>query len=151
MAPIWVLPTVIGISFLVSLVSQLVHYKLTDQDYVKKKRARIKELQKKLSANSGKEELNKLQSEIMSINSDLMKHTMKPTMYTFLPMLVTFWLMNMFFQPYGDLLQLPLSLPLFGPAISWLGTYIISSFIFSLTIKPVIKKLGERYNAKTRT
>lgn len=150
MAPVWVLPAVIGISFLVSLASQLIHYKLTDQDYLKKKKAKIKELQKKLTPKTSKEELNKLQNKIMSINSELMKHTMKPTMYTFLPMLITFWVMNMFFQPYGDLLQLPVNLPLFGPAISWLGTYILSSFIFSLTLKPLINKLGEKYNAKTK-
>lgn len=151
MAPVWVLPTVIGISFIISLISQFVHYKLTDQDLIKKKRARMKELQKKLTPKSSKAEITKTQTELMSINSELMKHTMKPTMYTFLPMLIMFWVMNMTFQPYGDLLQLPVSLPLFGPAISWLGTYIICSFVFTLTLKPLISKLGEKRNAKTRS
>jgi uncharacterized membrane protein (DUF106 family) len=150
MAPIWVLPTVIACSFLVSLGTQLINYLFTDQKFIKEKRSKMKELQKTLSPQSTKEELQKAQNEIMSINSELMKHTLKPTMYTFVPMLVLFWVFSMIFSPYGDLVQLPISLPLFGPAISWLGTYIIFSFIFSLTIKPLITKIGES-RAKTRT
>jgi len=151
MAPGWVVPAVIGISFLISLATQLINLKVTDQKFIKEKRGKMKALQKKLSPKSTKKEFEKIQSEIMSLNNELMKHTMKPTMYTFIPMLAVFWALGAVFKPYGDIITLPFALPLFGSAISWLGTYIIFSLIFSLTLRPLLTKIEEKRNAKTRT
>ena len=145
MTPTWVLPTVIGASFLISLITQLINFKLTDQKYIKAQRAKMKDLQKKIGPNSSKKEIEDAQSKIMSINSELMRHTMKPTMYTMVPLLLVFALLSHYFKPYGDLIQLPFSLPLFGTAISWLGTYVLSSFIFSLVLKPLITKVSDYY------
>jgi len=151
MASEWVVPTVIGISFLISLITQLINLKFTDQKFIKEKRGKMKALQKKLSPNSSKKEFGEVQSEIMSLNNELMKHTIKPTMYTFVPMLVVFWVLGAVFNPYGDIITLPFSLPLFGSAISWLGTYVIFSLVFSLTLRPLLTRIGEMRNAKTRT
>jgi uncharacterized membrane protein (DUF106 family) len=146
MAPGWVFPAVIGISFLISLSTQLINFKLTDQKMVKAKRDEIKKLQKSITSSSSPKELKEAQDKMLSINNDLMKHTMKPTLYTFIPLLVAFWFMGSAFGPYGDLLQLPVELPFFGTAISWLGTYFIFSFVFSLTLKPLITKVSNRFN-----
>ncbi len=144
MAPTWVLPTVVFASFIISLINQVVYYKLTDQEFIKSRKSKIKSLQKKL-LNANASEAKKINEEAMRINNELMSHTMKPTMYTFIPLLIVFWLFKSLFSPYGDLITLPVSLPLFGNAISWLGTYILSSFFFSLTLKPIIIKVGDKY------
>lgn len=145
-APVWVFPTVIGISFLISLGLQLANFKLTDQEFIKKKRKEMKELQKKLGPDSSKKELEETQSKILSINNELMKHTLKPTLYTFIPMLGVFWLLSMMFKPYGELINFSVNIPLFGTGISWLGTYILSSLVFSLVLRQLISKISDRRN-----
>ncbi|MFA5405987.1 MAG: EMC3/TMCO1 family protein [Candidatus Nanoarchaeia archaeon] len=145
-APTWVLPAVIGITFLLSLGIQLINFKMTDQKLVNKKKREMKELQKSINVNSTQQELKVAQDKLMAVNSELMKLTMKPTMYTFVPLLLAFWALGGFFSPFGDLIQLPINLPLFGTAISWFGVYFIFSFVFSLTLKPLITKVSERFN-----
>lgn len=148
MAPEWVLPTVILISFMVSLGIQLFNNKFTDAKFIKSKKKEMKELQAKMTPNLTKKELDDLQTRIMSANSELMKHMMKPTLYSYIPLLLVFWGLNTYFTPYGDLVNFPFSLPIFGPSISWLGTYILSSMIFSMTLKPLITKVSEKLNNK---
>ncbi len=145
MVPVWVLPTVIGVTFIISLATQLINYFLVDQELVKSKRKRMKELQQSIKPGVSKEVINKAQAELLTINSELMKLTMKPTLYTMLPLLGLFWILSSVFKPYGDLITLNFNLPLFGTGISWLGTYIIFSFIFSLILKPLITKIGDKY------
>ena len=72
-----------------------------------------------------------------------MKLNMKPTLYTSIPMLGIFWALTEIFRPYGDLISLPISIPLFGAGISWLGTYILSSLNFSMVLKSLITKISE--------
>lgn len=143
MIPAWVLPSIIGISFIISLANQLINNKLVDREFVKNKRKELKELQKSITMNSTKKEIDEAQTRMMAVNSELMKATMKPTMYTMLPLLGIFWALGNTFRPYGDLITLPISIPLFGTGISWLGTYIISSMIFGMTIRPLITKIDE--------
>ena len=145
MTPAWVLPAVILVTLAVSLSTQIINYKLTDQEYIKSRKKRMKELQKSITASNSTKEIEKFQKELLEINNELMKHTMKPTLYTSLPLLLVFWGLNALFKPYGDLIKLPFALPFFGTGISWLGTYVIFGFIFSLSFKPLINKIGEKY------
>jgi len=150
MAPVWVLPSVIGITFLVSLSTQLFNHKMVNQKVLKEKRKRMKDLQKQIRTGIDKSELNKINDELMKLNGDIMKMTMKPTFYTFVPMIIVFGILSAFFSPYGDLIEFPINLPLFGPAVSWLGTYIIFSLIFSFTLKPLLTRISDK-RAKARS
>lgn len=144
MTPVWVLPTIIGITFIINLATQLINLKFTDQKFMKETRAKMTSIQKSITATSTKAEIDKAQTEIMNLNNVLMKHTMKPTMYTFIPLIIVYWGLGALFTQYGDLITWGVNVPIFGPAVSWLGTYVIFSFIFSLTLKPLITKIGDK-------
>ncbi len=148
MADPWVLGSLILITFGVSLATQLVNYKLIDQKVMRQYKKRLKEIQVEIRKIKDRKKIVKLQEELMDINSKMMKLSFKPLMITMAPLWIMFFLLQSIYQPYGDLIQLPINLPLFGTAISWLGTYIIFSLLFSAILRPLITKVGEKYARK---
>ncbi len=149
MAEPWVLISLILITLGASLATQIVNYKLIDQGATRKHKKRLKEIQRQIRTVKNPKGVVKLQEEMMKINSKMFKLSFKPMIITIAPLWIMFFLLQSAYQPYGDLINLPVNLPLFGPAISWLGTYIIFSLIFSMILKPLITRLGDKY-AKTQ-
>jgi|SRR3989344_797855 len=132
--------SVIVISFLLSLLVNLAIKFLSDQNAMKKLKEEgqfFKEEMKKFKDEPHK--LIELQKKAMESSFNYMKHSMRPTLFTLIPLLVIFnWLGNTF-KTGETLIQLPFSIPLIGSSLGWLGTYIISSLIFSLILRKILK------------
>jgi uncharacterized membrane protein (DUF106 family) len=149
MADPFVLGSLILITFGMSLATQLINYKLIDQKQMRNHKKRLKEIQSQIRKVKDPKKITKMQTELMNINSKMMKLSFKPLMITIAPLWIMFFILQSIYTPYGDLISLPINLPLFGSAISWLGTYIIFSLLFSLLLKPLITRIGDKY-AKTK-
>lgn len=149
MTDAWVLTSLILITLASSLVTQLINYKMIDQKAMTNYKKKLKELQNRIKGAKDPKEITAAQTEMMEINSSMMKLSFKPLMITIIPLWVMFFLLQKIYLPYGDMLFLPITLPIFGSTFGWLGTYIIFSMIFSFTLKPIINKIGEKH-AKTK-
>ena len=86
-----------------------------------------------------KEKFAEINKKAMSKNLELMKHSMKPTIFTFIPIILIFSWMRTTYIPTGDLFSWGFQMPFFGVGIGWLWTYILSSIIFSIALRKVLK------------
>ncbi len=132
--------SVIIISFILSCLILLFYKLFTDQKLMKSLKEEIKAIQeeaKKFREDPAKSlEISK---KAMEKNMILMRHSMRPTLYTFVPLIIIFsWLRNSF-KGMGDVVTWGFSIPLFGIGLGWLGLYIISSIIFSVVLRKLLK------------
>jgi uncharacterized membrane protein (DUF106 family) len=123
--------TLILISFLLTLFVSIFYKIFTDQKLMKSLKAEMKEIRKDLKEFAhDPEKTLQLQKVSMQKSMEHMKHTMKPTLITMLPLLVVFsWLR----KTYGGI---ELSFLWFD---SWLWIYILTSIIFSIIIRKILK------------
>lgn len=127
---------VITISFIITLLITLAYKYLTNQVVMKELKAKMKELQATMKEDRTNKEAQK---EFMSIQMGYMKHSFKPMLYTFLPLILIFGWMRTTFNSGTDIISWSTKIPLFGTGLGWLGVYIISSIIFSMIIRRVMK------------
>ncbi len=138
----WLSPSVfvVFVAFFTSMVSQIIFAFFTDKEFIKDSRKEIKKLQKKLKKmDPSEEKYLEEQSKMLDINMQLMTHTMKPTMITMLPFLGIFIYVRSVI-PKGPLVTLPLSIPLIGDSLGFVGIYFISSLFFSSIIRKVLRR-----------
>ncbi len=132
--------SLIVISFILTLLVNLAIKFLSDQNAMKKLKEESQFFKNEMkNLKDEPQKLLEMQKKAMENSLNYMKHSMKPTLFTLIPLLIIFsWLGKKF--PAGEtLINLPFSLPLIGSSIGWLGTYIISSIIFSLIIRKILK------------
>jgi uncharacterized membrane protein (DUF106 family) len=67
--------------------------------------------------------------EIMAKNMQMMTQSFKPLLYTFVPFGIIFFGLRNIYEPFGKLL--------FG--LSWIWIYILSSFVFSIILRKMLK------------
>ena len=128
------------ISFLITLLITLAYKLFTDQSLMKALKAELKSLQKdlrKLKDDPGK--LVKVNKHLMEKNLQYMKHSMKPMLFTFIPIIIIFGWLKKRFIVGGDLFSWGFHIPFFGTGIGWLMTYILSSIVFSIIIRKLLK------------
>ena len=90
----------------------------------------MKELQKDVKkVKDQPDKVMRLNKEIMKKNAVVFKNSFKPMLITLIPILLIFRWLNVTFADAGDLL--------FG--FQWLGTYIISSIVFSVILRKIMK------------
>ncbi len=120
------------ISFILTLIITIIYKYLTDQNLIKQLKQESKELQQK--AKDHKHDTQKMmefQKQAMEKSMSLMKHSLKPTLITFIPLIIVFgWLRT----TYNDI-----QLNFLGFINSWLWIYIISSIIFSIILRKILK------------
>ncbi len=118
------------ISLIITIFSTLVYKYATDQKTVKQVKEEMKAMQsemKTLKDNPSK--MLEKQKEIMEKNMIIMKNSFKPLIFTFIPLLIVLFLLRKTYDPLGKIL--------FG--LTWLWIYIISSIIFNLILRKILK------------
>ena len=132
--------SLIIISFFITLFITLIYKLVTNQELMRSLKAELKDLQKQMkSLKDHPEKMTHVNKQLMEKNLQYMKQSMKPMLYTFLPIIVIFWWMRDTFLPAGDLFTWNASIPFFGTGIGWLMTYILSSIIFSMVIRKLLR------------
>jgi uncharacterized membrane protein (DUF106 family) len=132
--------SLIAISFILTLLITLAHKFLTNQHLVKSLKEEVKNFQKEMKNHKeNPEKLTEINQKAMAKNLELMKHSMRPTLYTFIPIILIFSWMRETYLPAGDLFSWSVSFWPFGPGIGWLWTYILSSIVFSIVLRKVLK------------
>jgi len=131
---------IIIIALILTFLITLAYKYLTDQEAMKSLKSKLKDIQKEIKENKDQpDKIMGLQKTLMETNLKYMKHSLKPMLFTFLPIIIIFnWIRTLHPQTQ-ILINLPIKLPLIGSGLGWLGTYIISSIIFSMIIRKVFK------------
>lgn len=124
-----------ALTFLITL-----SYKyLTDQEKMSHLKSEQKRFQEEMKLHrEDKEKMMEIQKESLKVSMDYFKHSMKPMLYTFLPLILIFgWVRNLYPAVEGAKVVL-IPLPFWG-GLGWLGTYILSSIVFSTIFRKVLK------------
>jgi len=118
------------ISFILTLITTLIYKYTTNQEMMKSFKEEIKKLQEEMKLL--KDNPNKMMEknkEIMAKNMQMMTQSFKPLLYTFVPFGIIFFGLRNIYEPFGKLL--------FG--LSWIWIYILSSFVFSIILRKMLK------------
>ncbi len=148
---------------LLSGISIAIHRKLVDPKRMEEIRKKIEEHQKRYleAQKSGdKKELQKLeaeQEEIMALVKENMYNSFKPMFITTPIVLFIIWMFGSMYGSLGAIINLPFGLPILTRpfpemgvqnGIDWLGLYIVSAIIISLTLQLIIKRIDKRREQK---
>ena len=117
--------SILVFSFVLTLVSTLLHKWLTNQEHLKSLKARQKEIQKELKNCKDGSIMQELNSEMLKLTGVMFKASMRPLFVTFVPFALLFvWLRSVY-------------TPLMGSSWIWyyLGFSIVSSIIFRKVFK----------------
>ena len=117
--------SIIVIASIVTLISSTVTKFLTDQEQLKKLKARQKELQEKLKTCKGDQcKMMEIQSEMLQITGTMMKSSFKPMFVTLIPFLLLFYWIKSIYNPI---------LP------SWFWYYLVAGMVSSLIFRKLLK------------
>ncbi|MBI4141918.1 DUF106 domain-containing protein [Candidatus Woesearchaeota archaeon] len=137
LAPFLIPPPLWGItalSFFIALLTTLVYKWTTNQSVMKELKQEIKTLQEQAKQlKQQPEKAMEIHKKVMETNMQYMRHSMKPTLITFLPIIIIFGWMQTHFTDAGTLLNLGFI------ELGWLGTYFITTIIFSMLLRKIFK------------
>ena len=126
-------------SSIITLVSQTVYLVMVNQDYVEKMRKKLKDMHKDLrTMEPNSKEYKSLLNEQFKLNMQMSKHTMKPSLITIIPYFIVFSMLRTRYEGL-EVLQLPFTF-LSKTYLGWLGTFMLTSLILTLTIQTSYKK-----------
>ena len=131
---------IVAISLILNLIVTLAAKFLSDQKLMKSLKEEgeyLKEEMKKFKNDPQK--YLELQKKQMESSLKYMRHSMKPALFTLLPLLLIFGWLRKTFPAEETLINLPFSIPLIGNGLGWLGIYILSSIIFSIVLRKLLK------------
>ena len=118
------------ISFVLTLITTLIYKYTTDQAMMKSFKEENKKLQEEMKLLKGNpEKVMQKNKELMEKNMKMMSQSFKPLLYTFIPFAIIFFGLRNIYEPFGKIL--------FG--LSWIWIYIISSIIFSIVLRKLLK------------
>src|SRR3989338_7777367 len=118
------------ISLILTLLVTIIYKYTTDQKFLKEAKEEMKILQKEMKEfKDNPSKIMEKQKVLWEKNMKIMMHTLKSSLYTLIPLLIIFSWLRAIYQPKGDIL--------FG--LGWIWVYILSSIIFSLLIRKVLK------------
>jgi uncharacterized membrane protein (DUF106 family) len=128
------------ISFILTLLITLAYKVLTKQELMKSLKAELKLLQQELKkVKDHPEKFTRINKQLMEKNLQYFKQSLKPMAITFIPIIIVFGWMRKTYLPTGDLFSWGFSIPFFGTGFGWLMTYIVTSIIFSIIIRKLLK------------
>jgi uncharacterized membrane protein (DUF106 family) len=118
------------ISFVLTLITTLIYKYTTNQEMLKSFKEESKKLQQemRLLKNDPNKVMEK-NKELMEKNMKVMSQSFKPLLYTFIPFAIIFFGLRNIYQPLGKILL----------GLSWIWVYIISSIIFSMVLRKILK------------
>ena len=135
LGPLFNLPEpfpIIAISFLLTLITTLVYKYATDQELMKTLKDDMKSMQAEMKTLKDKpEKMMAMQKQAMEKNMKYMMKSFKPMLITFLPVVIFFGWLNKYYAALGN------PKILFG--LSWIWVYIISSIVFSVAMRKIMK------------
>ena len=124
--------TLIFLSFLLTLFVTLVYKWMTNQEMMKTLRDDLKKYQEEMKILSGEpEKMMNVQKKALEANMKYMMHSFKPMLITFIPLIIVFGWLRTSYQE--------MDLNFLGIFHSWIWIYIITSVLFSLVIRKVLK------------
>lgn len=86
---------VLGVSFAIALLINLVYKLMTDQHLMKSLKDKMKEQQQKMKEHrDNPQKVMEMQREAMDTNLKYMMHSLRPTLVTFIPIIIIFGWMN---------------------------------------------------------
>lgn len=128
------------ISFILTLLITLAYKLLTKQELMKALKAELKTLQQELKkVKDHPEKFTRVNKQLMEKNLQYFKQSLRPMIITFIPIIIVFGWMRKTYLPAGDLFTWGFSIPFFGTGFGWLMTYIVTSIIFSIIIRKLLK------------
>ncbi len=117
------------ISFIFTFLVTLAYKYFTDQDLMKQLKDDMKKLRKEMKEfRENPEKMIEIQKKSFEKSMQQMKMQFKPMLITLIPLLLLFSWLRVTYQDTGDVL--------FG--LSWLWIYILTSILFSLTLRKVL-------------
>lgn len=126
---------VIIISFIITAFITFIYKFMTDQEMMKSLREELKKFQKEMKElRNNPQKMMETQKKAMDVNMKYMMHSFKPMFITLIPIIIIFGWLRSTYDSETVILNLP-----FGIHFGWLGTYIISSIIFSTVLRKVFK------------
>ena len=127
--PLWGLA---AISFILTLIITLAYKFLTKQHLMKEWKDQLKDYQKQIKENKhDHKKVLELQKPMMEVQMKYMMHSFRPMIFTLLPLILIFNWMRTVFEG--------IDLNFLGFLNNWLWAYIITSIIFSIIIRKILK------------
>jgi len=121
------------ISFLITLIITLVYKFMTNQKELKEIQDKTKEIREQMKLHKDNQpKMSELQKQSLEISMGSFKHQFKPMIITLLPILIIFGWLRETYVGYN-------SLNFLGFIDTWIWTYIVSAFIFSLILRKLLK------------
>ena len=134
--------SIIVFSFLITLSFTLVSKKFTNQSRLKELKDKSALLRKKAEEyKSNPEKLMEVNKEMMEMSGEQLKITMKTSLITIIPFILIFSFLKNLFQDAGinNIIYWGTDLPLIHDGAGWLLLYIVSSIIFSIILRKIMK------------
>jgi uncharacterized membrane protein (DUF106 family) len=121
----------------ISFLSTLIQKKLMDIDLVRSLKGDMKRISQEVKKHKDDaQKVTELTKKQLDVSKQLMIHQMKPSMISSLPVLPAFLLFQRLFE--GVVLLLPVSLPLIGAQLGWLGVFILTMIVSSLVFRKAL-------------
>ncbi len=134
--------TVLIVSFILTLIVTLVYKLTTNQTLLKALKEEMKTLRADMKLyKNDHSKLMELQKKSMEKSMEQMKHTIKPMIITFIPLIFIFGWLRDTYPAEQIILKFPFNLPKMGSSLGfgWLGIYVLSSVIFSIILRKILK------------
>ncbi|ODS37391.1 hypothetical protein BEH94_04530 [Candidatus Altiarchaeales archaeon WOR_SM1_SCG] len=103
---------------------------------------KLKELQKDMKNAQKKghvKKMQKLQGEMMTTMMESFRHQFKPMLITMGPFLLVFWWLKGNYEWMGTIVNLPITLPIIGSGLGWLGWYFLCILVISIPLNKLLK------------
>ena len=127
---------IIVASFFIALLITFIYKYTSNQKEMKRLREELKSLQGNMKENKGDAgKMMEVQKELARKNLEYMTHSFKPMIFTFVPVIIIFWWLGSLYKG----IPVVMTIPGVGWPLSWVWTYIIFSFIFSMALRKVLK------------
>ncbi len=121
---------ILTISFLLTLIITILYKVFTDQEALKTIKDELKDMREEMkNFKDDPQKMMELNKKSMQKSLEQMKHTIKPMLITMLPLLIIFSWLRSTYSEIGPLIL----------GLSWLWVYIISSVIFSIILRKILK------------
>ena len=136
-SPLW---SIIILSLILTFFITLIYKLVSNQTVMKQLKQEQDVLKKEMKAvKHDAEKYMAVQKVAMQKSLEYMRHSMKPTLFYIIPLLLIFGWMSKTFKGYDDLVSWGFYIPLFGTGLGWLGVYIISSIVFSIIVRKLMR------------
>lgn len=128
------------LSLILTVFITLIYKLVSNQTVMKQLKQEQDTLKKEMKAlKHDAEKYMEVQKVSIQKSLEYMRHSMKPTLFYIIPLLLIFGWMSKTFKGYDDLVSWGFYIPLFGTGLGWLGVYILTSIVFSIIVRKLMR------------